>query len=72
MNAFMDVVSPVRCHQSSACEALSSGRNPCDLPLEFLRIREEGQPHALTCLVGEDLFMACVTPRTDRSVYPCD
>ena len=60
--------NPVRRHQSSACVALRGGRDRCDLPLESLRIREEGRPHALTCLVGEDLFIACDDARDNR---PC-
>lgn len=37
---------------------LGNGRDPCDLPLESFRIREEGRPRALTHLVGKDLLVA--------------
>src|SRR6266853_5357190 len=37
---------------------LDKGRDPCDLPLESFRIREEGRPRALTHLVGTDLLVA--------------
>jgi hypothetical protein len=49
--------NPVRRHQSSACEALRGGGDRCDLPLEPLRIREEGRPRSLTHFVGEDLLV---------------
>ena len=37
---------------------LGSDRDPGDLPLESLRIREEGRPRALTHLVGKGLLAA--------------
>src|SRR6058998_1068150 len=51
-------------HRRPAC--LGNGRDPGDLPLESLRIREEGRPRALTHLVGKDLLVARDNARDDR------
>src|SRR6266849_9372202 len=45
---------------------LSSGRYTCDLPLESLRIREEGRARALTHRVRKDLFLARADARDNR------
>src|SRR5205814_9352523 len=45
---------------------LGNGWDPCDLPLECLRIREEGRARGLTHPVGEDLFVARNDARDNR------
>src|SRR2546422_5745059 len=47
-------------------QVLGSGRDLCDLPLESLRIREEGRPRALAHLVGKDLLVARDDARDNR------
>ena len=43
---------------------LSRGREPCDLPLESFRIREERRPRALTHAVGKNFLVARMMPAT--------
>src|SRR5712692_9655162 len=72
MNAFIDVVYLSRAIEEGApsrtvsLRGLGNGRDPCDLPLESLRIREEGRPRALTHPVGKDLLVARDDARDNR------
>ena len=45
---------------------LGNGRDPCDLPLESLRIREEGRPRGLAHPVGKILLVARDDARDNR------